>query len=214
MPSVLPSNYYYFFWLLEPALTIVGALSAILNPEDFGRHQLPDHIERPTTGIGSSSRGQMIVSQLGSCFMLLAMLSLSLVYLFKKYLDDRPVVLEKLFKGLLIPLAIADILHVVVTLLPLPISHLKSPSEWTHVLHCTVWITLTLFVTRLSWLLGFGRPSAKSLSLVKPTSNITQRPFPLPKSDSELRVEQVVKPDAEVQTARRRNAPRQSRAVE
>lgn len=37
------------------------------------------------------------------------MISFSLFYLFKKHLDDKPVLQEKLVKGLLIPLAIADV---------------------------------------------------------------------------------------------------------
>lgn len=42
-------------------------------------------------------------------FMLLAMISFSLFYIFKKHLEDKPVLQEKLVKGLLIPLAIADV---------------------------------------------------------------------------------------------------------
>lgn len=41
--------------------------------------------------------------------MLLAMISFSLFYIFKKHLEDKPVLQEKLVKGLLIPLAIADV---------------------------------------------------------------------------------------------------------
>lgn len=41
--------------------------------------------------------------------MLLAMISFSLFYLFKRHLEDKPVLQEKLVKGLLIPLAIADV---------------------------------------------------------------------------------------------------------
>ncbi|WVQ64525.1 uncharacterized protein L199_002692 [Kwoniella botswanensis] len=214
MRSVLPTRYYYFFWLVEPLLTIAGGLSAIINPEDFGRNQLPDGIERLTVGIGGSSRGQMVISQLGSCFILLAMISLSLVYLFKKHLDDKPALLEKMMKGLLVPLAIADLLHVFVTLIPLPISHLKSPSEWTYIIHCTVWITLSLFVTRACWLLGIGRPSARSLATASPLSKTGQRPIPLPKTDSELVIEQVVPKDGDIEGPRRRNTPRKTRLVE
>ncbi|WWC67071.1 uncharacterized protein I206_100978 [Kwoniella pini CBS 10737] len=219
MRSVLPNGYYYFFWILEPTLTIAGGISAIFNPENFGKNQLPNNIEKNTINIGSTSRGQIIISQLGSCFILLAMISLSLIYLFKKYLNDKPLILEKMLKGLLIPLAIADELtiydhSVFVTLLPLPISHLKSPLEWTYILHCTVWITLTLFITRISWLIGIGRPSAKSLSFAKPLSKIGQRPIPLPKQ-SELVVEQVLKANVEeTEQPRRRNTPRKTRQVE
>ncbi|WWC57861.1 uncharacterized protein I303_100396 [Kwoniella dejecticola CBS 10117] len=214
--SVLPKGYYYFFWILEPALTIAGGVSAITNPQDFGRQQLPDALERTSVGIGATSRGQMVISQLGSCFILLAMISISLVYLFKKHLDDTPAGLEKMMRGLLVPLAIADLLHIFVTLLPLPISHLKSPSEWTHIVHCTVWITLGLFITRVSWLLCIGRPSAKSLSKARPPSKTGQRPIPLPKA-SELVVEQVLRPAVEAEQTgqpRRRNTPRKARLVE
>ncbi|OCF59939.1 hypothetical protein L486_02612 [Kwoniella mangroviensis CBS 10435] len=216
MRSVLPTRYYYFFWLVEPILTIAGGLSAIINPKDFGRYQLPDGIERLTVGIGGSSRGQMVISQLGSCFILLAMISLSLVYLFKKHLDDKPALLERMMKGLLVPLAIADVSVVVVfvTLIPLPISHLKSPSEWTHIIHCTVWITLSLFVTRVCWLLGIGRPSARSMATASPLSRTGQRRIPLPKTDSELVIEQVVPKDGDSEGPRRRNTPRKTRLVE
>ncbi|WVF66480.1 hypothetical protein IAT40_001220 [Kwoniella sp. CBS 6097] len=214
MRSVLPTKYYYFFWLVEPVLTIAGGFSAIVYPEDFARDILSERVERSTIKMGQTSRGQMIICELGSCFMLLAMLSLSLLYIIKKHLNDRPAIQEKLVKGLLIPLAIADLLHIAVTLLPLPISHIKSPSEWTHVLHCTVWITLTLFAVRLSWLMGIGRPSAKSLSMVQPISKTAQRSIPLPKTQSELAVEKAVRaeksanPGAEGQesTPRRRGA--------
>ncbi|OCF34948.1 hypothetical protein I317_06284 [Kwoniella heveanensis CBS 569] len=201
MRSVLPRKYYYFFWLVEPVLTVAGALSAMIYPEHFARDMLSERVERSTMNLGRTSRGQMIICELGSCFMLLAMLSLSLLYIIKKHLNDRPAIQEKLVKGLLVPLAIADLLHIAVTLLPLPVSHLKSPSEWTHILHCTVWITLTLFVVRVSWLLGIGRPTAKSLSKVQPISTKGQRPIPLPKTQSELSVERAVKAEASVHDA-------------
>ncbi|WVR03368.1 hypothetical protein IAU60_000359 [Kwoniella sp. DSM 27419] len=219
MPSVLPKSYYYFFWLAEPILTIAGGLSAIIRPREFANDLLSQRVERSTWDIGRSSRGQILAGELGSCFMLLAMISLSLVYLFKKHLDDRPAVLEKMVKGLLVPLAIADLLHIAVTFLPLPISHIRSPRDWSHVLHCTIWITSTLFIVRVSWLLGIGRPSAASLSAARSVKTSSQRPIPFPKSQSELRVEKVIQAEeesavAEEQTPRRRTRARASRAAE
>lgn len=131
--SVLPAPYFYFFWLLEPILTVAGGVSAIYDPISFGGNTLPRNIERATLKMGNTVRGQIVVSELGSCkscsklplshlfltcvwvvvrisgFMLLAMISFSLFYLFKKHLEDKPVLQEKLVKGLLIPLAIADV---------------------------------------------------------------------------------------------------------
>ncbi|WWD22305.1 hypothetical protein CI109_106796 [Kwoniella shandongensis] len=200
MSSILPSSYYYFFLLVEPALTIAGGISAIFDPEGFGSNLLPKHIERATVDIGRTSRGQIIISELGSCFILLAMISISLFYIIKHNLEHQPVIQEKMIKGLLVPLAIADILHVAVTLLPLPISHLKSPSQWTHIVHSTVWITLSLFIVRVLWLSGVGRRTS-SVSRVSTTSITSkspshsqagQRPIPLPKSHSQVQVEQLI----------------------
>ncbi|KGB77182.2 hypothetical protein CNBG_3020 [Cryptococcus deuterogattii R265] len=189
--SVLPAPYFYFFWLLEPILTVAGGVSAIYDPISFGGNTLPRNIERATLKMGNTVRGQIVVSELGSCFMLLAMISFSLFYLFKKHLEDKPVLQEKLVKGLLIPLAIADLLHIGVTLLPLPMSHLENPSQWTYILHSTVWITSGLFIVRLAWLFGIGRATAKSM-LESRRSPTRQARLPLPKGNSEAMVEQVI----------------------
>ncbi|KIR63776.1 hypothetical protein I312_105272 [Cryptococcus bacillisporus CA1280] len=189
--SVLPAPYFYFFWLLEPILTVAGGVSAIYDPISFGGNTLPRNIERATLKMGNTVRGQIVVSELGSCFLLLAMISFSLFYLFKKHLDDKPVLQEKLVKGLLIPLAIADLLHIAVTLLPLPMSHLENPSQWTYILHSTVWITSSLFIVRLAWLFGIGRATAKSM-LESRRSPTRQARLPLPKGNSEAMVEQVI----------------------
>jgi hypothetical protein len=77
--------------------------------------------------MGATSRGQMVIGGLGSCqlshhrrlspevnadktgFFLLAMLALSMFPLIKNNLGGNPVVQEKMVKGLLVPLAIADV---------------------------------------------------------------------------------------------------------
>ncbi|OWZ79191.1 hypothetical protein C365_02119 [Cryptococcus neoformans Bt85] len=189
--SVLPAPYFYFFWLLEPILTVAGGVSAIYDPISFGGNTIPRNIERATLKMGSTVRGQIVVSELGSCFMLLAMISFSLFYIFKKHLEDKPVLQEKLVKGLLIPLAIADLLHIAVTLLALPMSHLENPSQWTYILQSTVWITSGLFIVRLAWLFGIGRATAKS-RLQSQLSPTHQARLPLPKGNSEAMVEQVI----------------------
>lgn len=65
--SVLPAPYFYFFWLLEPILTVVGGVSAIYDPISFGGNTIPRNIERATVKMGSTVRGQIVVSELGSC---------------------------------------------------------------------------------------------------------------------------------------------------
>ncbi|KAK4683830.1 hypothetical protein P7C73_g6387, partial [Tremellales sp. Uapishka_1] len=123
--SVLPLHYYYFFFLVEPALTIAGAFYAIFMPEKYGADLLPPRIERVTSIVGGTTRGQMVIGGLGSCelafvgsskkgssleagFLLLAMISLSLFPIIKNTLKGQPEIQLKLVKGLLVPLAIAD----------------------------------------------------------------------------------------------------------
>lgn len=65
--SVLPAPYFYFFWLLEPILTVAGGVSAIYDPISFGGNTLPRNIERATLKMGNTVRGQIVVSELGSC---------------------------------------------------------------------------------------------------------------------------------------------------
>ncbi|KAK1926278.1 hypothetical protein DB88DRAFT_481304 [Papiliotrema laurentii] len=154
----LPAVYYYFFWLCEPALTLAGAEYAIRRPQDYGSDMLPVGMERSTAGIGRTIRGQMIIGGLGSCFFLLALISLSLFPTIKRSLPDRPDIQGRLAKALLIPLAIADISHIVMTLLPMPISFLQSPGKWTTLINGNVWITVFLFLIRSAYLLGIGRP--------------------------------------------------------
>ncbi|ORX33545.1 hypothetical protein BD324DRAFT_639238 [Kockovaella imperatae] len=160
----LPGLYYYFFWLIEPALTLAGAWSAISNSQGYAADLL--HNEEPgTVNLGKTIRGQIVVGGLGSCFLLFAMISLSLFPIIKRSLPDRPDIQERLVKGILIPLAIADLTHISMTLLPLPMSLLQQPLKWTYMIHCNVMITAFLFLVRSMYLLGVGRgKSAKRAS--------------------------------------------------
>ncbi|CAD6568544.1 MAG: hypothetical protein TREMPRED_004634 [Tremellales sp. Tagirdzhanova-0007] len=80
----------------------------IFSPQGYGKDLLPAGVERATMIIGETTRGQMVIGGLGSCFLLLAMISLSLFPMFKKHLAYAPLVQEKLVRALLVPLAIAD----------------------------------------------------------------------------------------------------------
>ncbi|ORY31934.1 hypothetical protein BCR39DRAFT_524678 [Naematelia encephala] len=164
MRNPLPASYYYFFWLVEPALTLCGAIYAIFLPEKYASELLPPHYERVTTIMGNTVRGQIVIGGLGSCFLLLAMISLSLFPIIKHTLKDQPAAQAKLVKGLLIPLAIADLTHIFVTLIPMPMSLLETPQKWTTLVNGNVWITTVLFIVRVSYLLGIGRKKTASPS--------------------------------------------------
>ncbi|WOO80202.1 uncharacterized protein LOC62_03G003713 [Vanrija pseudolonga] len=150
MPDTLPLHYFYFFWLLEPGLSVAGAFYAVLWPEDYAADLLPSTTERITNIVGRTVRGQMVVGQLGSLFLLLAMISFSLFPLFKWQLGSQPAIQEKLVRGLLVPL-------IILTLLPLPNELRWAPAQWTQLIHGNVDVTVLLIIWRTAWFLGIGR---------------------------------------------------------
>ncbi|KAJ9111819.1 hypothetical protein QFC20_002406 [Naganishia adeliensis] len=87
------------------------------------------------------------------------MISLSLFPIIKKELDHLPALQEKLVRGLLLPLAIADITHIILSLIPLPRDLTFRPDLWTGLIHGNVVITSGLFLVRLLWFTGVGRGS-------------------------------------------------------
>lgn len=64
---ILPTPYFYFFFLVEPILTLAGAAYAIFLPETYGRELLPCAVEIGTDAVGGSSRGRLVIGCLGNC---------------------------------------------------------------------------------------------------------------------------------------------------
>jgi hypothetical protein len=64
---ILPAPYFYFFFLVEPILTLAGAAYAIFLPETYGRELLPRAVEIGTDAVGGSTRGRLIIGCLGNC---------------------------------------------------------------------------------------------------------------------------------------------------
>ncbi|KAL1412084.1 hypothetical protein Q8F55_003081 [Vanrija albida] len=157
MSDTLPPHYFYFFWLVEPGLSVAGALYAIIWPEEYALDLLPSTTERITNIVGRTVRGQMVFGQLGSLFGILAMISFSLFPLFKWTLGTQPALQEKLVRGLLVPLLIGDYVHIILTLVPLPSEIRWSPLEWTGLIHGNVDVTTVLILFRTAWLFGIAR---------------------------------------------------------
>ncbi|KAL7418973.1 hypothetical protein Q5752_006657 [Cryptotrichosporon argae] len=166
MRDPLPSAYYYFFWLVEPILTLAGAAYAIFLPTTYAAALLPSGVERSTAGLGSTVRGQMVVCCLGSCFLLLALISFSLFPTVRALpaAHQEPVV-----RALLVPLAVADLVHIALTLLPLPLSLVLRPGQWTGPIYGNVAITACLFLARAAYLAGLGRGPSQARALTPST---------------------------------------------
>ncbi|BEJ17910.1 hypothetical protein CspHIS471_0701870 [Cutaneotrichosporon sp. HIS471] len=156
MADVLPPFYYYFFSLVEPGLSVAGALYAAFRPETYAADLLPSGVEKLTQAVGNTLRGRMMCGQLGSCFLVLAMNSFSLVPVFRR---QTPALCEKLTSALLVPLLIGDFTHIILTLVALPGTLAFEPWNWTQLIHGNVSITLGLIVMRMLWFLGVGRQS-------------------------------------------------------
>ena len=82
LPAGIATGWYYIFAVIEPVrllllflvwftdrqlVMITAALGILFVPGEYGRGLLPERYERPTSGMGNTVRGQMVLGGLGSC---------------------------------------------------------------------------------------------------------------------------------------------------
>ncbi|CAO1631213.1 unnamed protein product [Sympodiomycopsis kandeliae] len=185
----LPTRWYVFFGIVEPLSTLAGAYHAILNSNEFYHELVPTYFKSSSgqlrnaasdiTG-GMIAKGQipeetkMGLAQLGSCYLLLAMLSAFMFPTVRKHLlqskQPNPAAAEKIISATLLALGIADWIHIGITLHFLPpvdwsleafkqklIVLTTQPRAWNGLLFGNIVVTLLLFVMRSLWFAGAGR---------------------------------------------------------
>ncbi|GAA5899853.1 hypothetical protein JCM8208_004585 [Rhodotorula glutinis] len=177
MPSLTPSSsrssrppldpfpvpYYLFFAGVEPFLTIVGALKAVLYPAHYHSTLIPVSLApllEPKTAHAASI---MAVRQLGNTYGLLALVATFVLPMMRRTLAERPVELEAILRAYLCALAFADITHIGLTLFDLGREGSLDPlKHWNLLVWGNVGITACLFAVRSLRFLGVGRWSASA----------------------------------------------------
>ncbi|CAO1622780.1 unnamed protein product [Parajaminaea phylloscopi] len=165
----LPTAWYLFFGIAEPVSTVAGAVYALGNTDVFYNELIPAAFKGTLRSISMSrpsEEARMAIAQLGSCYLLLALLSLFFFHNIRR-LPLATAHRETLISSVLLALGIADWVHIGVTLYFLPAGpagglaglagQLARPSSWNGLLFGNVVVTLALFSARSAWWLGVGR---------------------------------------------------------
>ncbi|KAG8976053.1 hypothetical protein FRC05_004684 [Tulasnella sp. 425] len=153
---VLPHVYFLIFNIIEPAMTTAAAVMAIGTSDWYYNETLPSD-GKPAAGL--TLRAQLIVRQLGNCYFLLGLISLCVFSAIRGAVPNNPAAQEKLVGGLLTALAIADLTHVGLSVLGMPLDLVFQPSRWNGIVHGNITVTIGLFLCRMAWFAGIRRNS-------------------------------------------------------
>jgi len=102
-------------------------------------------------------RDKMAIWQLANCFFLLSLCSSFVLRVARDHLKHDLPSQERIVRSLLVPLAIADVTHVVVTLIAMPQEIIRKPLEWNGTTHGNISFSTFLFIMRMAWMAGVGR---------------------------------------------------------
>ncbi|KIO16431.1 hypothetical protein M407DRAFT_86018 [Tulasnella calospora MUT 4182] len=142
---------------LDPSfLATIAAIMAIGGSEWYYNETLPSG-GKSTAAL--TLRAMLIVRQLGNCYFLLGMISICVLSAIRRAVPYDAVAQEKLVGGLLTALAIADVTHVGLSLLGMPLALVFEPWKWNGIVHGNITVTLALFICRMAWFAGMGRSS-------------------------------------------------------
>ncbi|KAL7417992.1 hypothetical protein BDY24DRAFT_7390 [Mrakia frigida] len=156
----LPALYFYFFSVVEPSFTLIGAIFAILFPVKYFDESMSFQDVVLLGERGGGARGLLVTRALGNCFLLLALFSFTLLPTLTSNLHSQPVVHENILMTFFLCLILGDITHIWSTLSSVPTDVLTHPfSKWTSLLWGNVGFTFIFFVVRVMWFVGVGRPT-------------------------------------------------------
>ena len=168
----LPTIYYAIFGIFEPILTVVGFFGTVANPKVVRCLKPENEISSDLLGQAHDNQAPwpndippteplpqatlVSIVQLAHVCGLLGVLNFFILRAVRKHLRDQPAVQEKIVAALLMPLAFADVFHLVITLWALGDSRWDC-RRWSGLLWSTVLFGLSLLIPRIAWNLGIGR---------------------------------------------------------
>ncbi|PFH54680.1 hypothetical protein AMATHDRAFT_134070 [Amanita thiersii Skay4041] len=154
----LPRFYQTIFMYLEPLSTMIPALLVWTVPGSSWFHQelIPAGQSAPSA-TPLDPRTKMAIWQLANCYLLLGLISSFTFRAIKEALPHNPQAQERIVSAILAALAVADVTHIVATVIGLP-SHLRfSVVQWNSMVHGNVTAVIALLGARLAWFMGIGR---------------------------------------------------------
>lgn len=153
--SAIPDFYYVLFAFYEPALTILGFIGALYDPETTHNTQAPWPAgSPPPTPLPRAS--VVTVVQLAHVCALMGLINFFMLTAARRHLASQVVMQEKIVRALLIPLLVGDVVHLYVTLWALG-DERWDVAHWSPMLWTTIILGLTLMIPRVMWHLGVWR---------------------------------------------------------
>lgn len=153
--SAIPDFYYALFAFYEPALTILGFIGAIHDPETTHNTQAPWPVDSPPPATLPKA-SIVTVIQLAHVCALLGVVNFFVLTAIRKHLSTDLAVQEKIVLALMTPLFIGDCMHLVVTLWALG-DERWIISQWSPMLWTTIVLGFSLMIPRIMWHLGIWR---------------------------------------------------------
>ncbi|KIJ20227.1 hypothetical protein PAXINDRAFT_68253 [Paxillus involutus ATCC 200175] len=154
-PSAIPDFYYALFAFYEPALTILGFIGVLCDPETSHNTQAPWPADSPPPAVLPKA-SIVTVIQLAHVCALMGIVNFFVLRAARQHLASQLAVQEKIIQALMIPLLLGDVMHLYVTLWALGDDR-WDVSRWSPMLWTTVIVGLSLMVPRIMWHLGIWR---------------------------------------------------------
>lgn len=134
-------------------------MSCMLYPGAKWFHQelVPSSVPVPASYDALDPQNVMAVFQLGNCYFLLALLSSLVFRAVRDTLPNNPMAQERILGASFLALGIADLTHIIATLVALPPDVRFGFVNWNSVTHGNVTVVVFLFTFRMLWYLGVGR---------------------------------------------------------
>ncbi|KAL4076046.1 hypothetical protein J3A83DRAFT_4357170 [Scleroderma citrinum] len=153
--SAIPDFYYALFAFYEPALTILGFIGALSDPEATHNTQAPWPVDSPPPAVLPKA-SIVTVIQLAHVCALMGVVNFFVLTAIRRHLASQLVIQEKIVRALMIPLLIGDVMHLYVTLWALG-DERWDIARWSPMLWTTILLGLTLMIPRIMWHLGIWR---------------------------------------------------------
>jgi len=153
--DALPGYYRFIFLHLEPLSEIGPIIMAFKSGPGWFYNELTPPTGPPPEYL--DPRSSIAVWQLVICYLLLFFMTSLGFRAIRDSLPNNPVAQERIVGALLMSLAMADIVHIIMTFTNLPENIKYLPSQWNTTTHGNLTFVSMLHISRLCWFLGVGR---------------------------------------------------------
>ncbi|CEL57531.1 hypothetical protein RSOLAG1IB_02273 [Rhizoctonia solani AG-1 IB] len=157
--NAFPGLYGLIFLNLEPLSTLIPAIATVFVPGGaawFYNEQVPGGVIQSVDG----PHTRMVLGQLVNAYAVIGMSSAFGFRAVRKAIPNNPAAQEQIIGASLAVLAIADISHIVATMVALPWEVISNPLVWNGTTWGNIGGSAFFLLLRTAWFAGIGRQTA------------------------------------------------------